>query len=322
VKGDNSLWSFLVTLKNPHGVLAGKFALRAENKQHAIDCDSAYGPVFGFGCISVCDNNNANTGSWTQIGMRDRECACANDTAFSTADASVHKDICDAIHPSIDMFERAMRIGLSVVNRSYFMSVPFSGQGSATPDRITITIDPLVGVRLLQAGIPRGEFTCIINHKGFSISAIEAMLLSSAVGEQLQVDAWARRWAICDPEINSADLSSLQGLFSGMKIVLQKSHQKSLILLSRQLRNIGFEPLFLVLWGDSAVNATATFSSVFAASSRFQVQSISDRSLLSVDALDSLLSSESFLVDSEGALLRLVFKLRHSPFFATSAGNL
>jgi hypothetical protein len=82
-----------------------------------------------------------------------------------------------------------MRIGLSLVNLSYFMSVPFSGQGSATPDRITITTDPLVGVRLLQARIPRGEFTCIINHKGFPTSAIEAMLLSSAVGEQLQVDA-------------------------------------------------------------------------------------------------------------------------------------
>jgi hypothetical protein len=116
-----------------------------------------------------------------------------------------------------------------------------------------------------------------------------------------------------DPQIDSADFSSLQNLVSGVEVVLQKSHQKSLILLSLQLGNVGFEPLFLVLWGDSAVDATVTLSSAFAASSRVQVQAVSDRSLLSVDALDGLLSSESFLVDSEGALLRLLVMLRHPP---------
>jgi hypothetical protein len=47
-KGDDSLQSFLFTLKNPHSVSPRKFALRREQKQHAIYCCSASGPVFGF----------------------------------------------------------------------------------------------------------------------------------------------------------------------------------------------------------------------------------------------------------------------------------
>jgi hypothetical protein len=52
-------------------------------------------------------------------------------------------------------------------------------------------------------------------------------------------------------------------------------------------------------------------SSAFTASSRFYLQSVSALSLLFIDALDGLLSSESFLVDSEDALLQILYKLRH-----------
>jgi hypothetical protein len=40
----------------------------------------------------------------------------------------------------------------------------------------------------------------------------------SQVEEHLPVDACARRFVICDPEIDSADFSSLRGLRSGMAI--------------------------------------------------------------------------------------------------------
>jgi hypothetical protein len=46
-KGDDSLRSFLFTLRNPHGVPPRKFALRAERKEHAIICNSTWCPVFG-----------------------------------------------------------------------------------------------------------------------------------------------------------------------------------------------------------------------------------------------------------------------------------
>jgi hypothetical protein len=43
-KADYSLKSFLFTLKNPHNIPAKRFALKAENKEEAIMCDSALGP--------------------------------------------------------------------------------------------------------------------------------------------------------------------------------------------------------------------------------------------------------------------------------------
>jgi hypothetical protein len=158
----------------------------------------------------------------------------------------------------------------------------------------------------------------------FLTSTVEAVLLSPAVGEQLQVDACAGRFDICASGINSTDFSSLQSLLSGKEVIVQKSHQKSLILLSQQLLNVDFERLFYGLWGDSSspVDAAVTLSSAFAAHSRVYLHSVSDVSLLSVDEGVSLLSSESFMVDSEDALCNSCFRLGIHPFFATSGGNL
>jgi hypothetical protein len=62
-KADPSLKSFLFTLKNPHNVPARRFALKAEEKNSAILCDSNYCPNF---CdIVVRENCNTNTLSYT-----------------------------------------------------------------------------------------------------------------------------------------------------------------------------------------------------------------------------------------------------------------
>jgi hypothetical protein len=148
----------------------------------------------------------------------------------------------------------------------------------------------------------------------FPTSTVEAVFLSPAVGEQLQVDACARGFDICASGIDSTDFSSLRSLLSGKEVILQKSHQKLLILLSQQLLNVGFERLFYGFLGDSStVDAAVTLSSAFAAHSRVYLHSVSDVSLLSLDALDSLLSSESFMVESEDALLQILFPFGHPP---------
>jgi hypothetical protein len=68
-KADDSQKSFLFTLKNPHNIPARRFALKAEKKQWAINCDSEHGPHFGCGAdIVVYDNCNANTSSFTLLG--------------------------------------------------------------------------------------------------------------------------------------------------------------------------------------------------------------------------------------------------------------
>jgi hypothetical protein len=61
LNADPSLKSFLFTLKNPHNVMARRFALKAEKRQRAISCDSGGSPDF---CdVGVSDNSDRNTDS-------------------------------------------------------------------------------------------------------------------------------------------------------------------------------------------------------------------------------------------------------------------
>jgi hypothetical protein len=96
-----------------------------------------------------------------------------------------------------------------------------------------------------------------------------------------------------------------------VKVILQKLHQKSLILLSRKLGNIGLEHLCFGLCGDSAADVPVMIVSSFTVRSRVSRQSVSNPLLLSIDALDDLLSSESFFVDSEEALLDILLTIGH-----------
>jgi hypothetical protein len=75
-KADDSLRSFLFTLKNPHNIPARRFALKAGEKHRVIYCYYACGPCFGD--ISVSDNCNANTDSYTFLGI-----AYTNDTGLN-----------------------------------------------------------------------------------------------------------------------------------------------------------------------------------------------------------------------------------------------
>jgi hypothetical protein len=75
-KVDDSLKSFLFTLKNPHNIPGRRFALMAQKKDVAILCNSECGPWF---CgIGVSDNCNANTLSNTDLGF-----AYTNDTGLN-----------------------------------------------------------------------------------------------------------------------------------------------------------------------------------------------------------------------------------------------
>jgi hypothetical protein len=71
-ESNDSLESFLVTLKNPHNIPAKRLQLRADQKDRAIDCTSNGGPFFLYG-IWIYDQGNANTRSNTN-------CCCIVDT--------------------------------------------------------------------------------------------------------------------------------------------------------------------------------------------------------------------------------------------------
>jgi hypothetical protein len=71
-KTDESLKSFLFTLKNPHNIPARKFGLKVETKEYTIYCNSGYGPSFRDGCaFAVSQNCNTHTGSSTYLGDYD-----------------------------------------------------------------------------------------------------------------------------------------------------------------------------------------------------------------------------------------------------------
>jgi hypothetical protein len=65
-KADQSLKSFLFTLKNPHNVPVRRFTLMPQKKDKAMFCDSGLGPCFSD--IDVSDDCNAYTVSWTEFG--------------------------------------------------------------------------------------------------------------------------------------------------------------------------------------------------------------------------------------------------------------
>jgi hypothetical protein len=77
LKADDSLKSFLFTLKNPHNIPARRFALKAEKKHWAINCDCKRGPDFANNDIRVFDDCNANTRNDTSLGW-----AYTNDTGL------------------------------------------------------------------------------------------------------------------------------------------------------------------------------------------------------------------------------------------------
>jgi hypothetical protein len=74
-KTDNSLKSFLFTLKNPHNIPARRFALKVNERGAAIYCDSECGPSFGGdgSDIRVSNDCNANTDSWAYFYRYDND---------------------------------------------------------------------------------------------------------------------------------------------------------------------------------------------------------------------------------------------------------
>jgi hypothetical protein len=122
-------------------------------------------------------------------------------------------------------------------------------------------------------------------------------LIFPAVREQLSVDGSARKFFVENSRIETADIHSLQLVLSGETISIQQSQR----LLSGLLGNVNLELLFL----DCSKAAIRTNLSDLVMERRIDLESVD----VSVEALDSLLLSESISVRSEDALLRLILKL-------------
>jgi hypothetical protein len=82
LKADESLQSFVFTLKNPHNIPARRFALKSEMKHQAIICNSERGPCFG--CypvnMAVYDDCHVSTDTYMTLGS-----TYTNDTGLNSA---------------------------------------------------------------------------------------------------------------------------------------------------------------------------------------------------------------------------------------------
>jgi hypothetical protein len=67
LKSDESLKSFLFTLKNPHGVAPRRFVLKPEMRHSAIAADARLGPVFTD--LAICDQSNSGPVNGTKLGV-------------------------------------------------------------------------------------------------------------------------------------------------------------------------------------------------------------------------------------------------------------
>jgi hypothetical protein len=157
--------------------------------------------------------------------------------------------------------------------------------------------NPLAVVRSSQLS---DSFDFIVKEAVIETSISEAASLFPAVREQLSVDGCARKFFVKDSGIEAADIHSLQLLFSGERISIRRSHG----LLSRLLGNVNLEVLFL----DRSESDIGVNLSELMIERRIDLESV-DVSVLSIEALDSLLLSELVTVESEDALLRLILQL-------------
>ena len=68
------LYSFIFTLKNTHGVEPTRY-MKKKDSDYAINCDSKYGPTFGYNDIYIDDNCNKKNSCWIMNdGIHGYEC--------------------------------------------------------------------------------------------------------------------------------------------------------------------------------------------------------------------------------------------------------
>jgi hypothetical protein len=178
--------------------------------------------------------------------------------------------------------------------RQYFELAAGRCHAGADADALTAPeTRALKHARQLRAAVSQ-DFTVAINGTQIGRSATEAAALSPAVALQLSVDACAHKMNVHDGRIGSLAISSFWRLLNAGGVSLSPSKSRSLGLLFGRLSNPDLECRFTGLAPTDSL------------------------SLLSVDALDALLSDGGMALpislDSEDALLEAILGLGEDYF--------
>jgi hypothetical protein len=147
-------------------------------------------------------------------------------------------------------------------------------------------IDTTTAALSAIAGLPADAFTFVVNGTTVKVSTSDAVALSPAVAVQLSVDACGRTFVVDDPEVNATAISFFECLSSSSEPNLSLPASAS----SRE--SLSF--LFRGLW-----NSSLELDSLFTGP-RGGVPSLPDSVLLlSVDAVDALLSDRTFFFQAK-----------------------
>jgi hypothetical protein len=175
-------------------------------------------------------------------------------------------------------------------------------------------------IQRMRSTISTEFFIFVINGTEIETDLMEAMLLSPAASEHLLIDSSTQQFVICNDKINPSQFYSLQKLIRGETISVEKSQRTSFLLLCRHLGNQELVHLFFGLWtldSESSVPDQLEVNVVDVLSrnwrsicaSKIGATLVDDFLLLSIDALDKILSSKSLQIESEDMLLTLITQL-------------
>jgi hypothetical protein len=173
------------------------------------------------------------------------------------------------------------------------------------------------GLQRVKNVINSDSFTFVINGTRFEIDIIDALLLSPAAHERLQHDRRDTTIVIDDDNISCAAFSKLTDLLKCVSVEVNMAERKSMILLCRYLQNNTMEKIFFGLSIGQSSSISVTFGSSKPSdcsiiASDFYLYSKEDLSLLSVETLSDILSSDSLVLLSEDSLFDLLISFGDS----------
>jgi hypothetical protein len=93
------------------------------------------------------------------------------------------------------------------------------------------------GIGRLNDFFGRDLFTFVVNREEFTVTIVEALLLSPYVVNELKSDNTTQRFVIKDSRIESFNFSIIVSLFRSERVLLKSSSRKSQIVLLQKLGN-------------------------------------------------------------------------------------
>jgi hypothetical protein len=175
------------------------------------------------------------------------------------------------------------------------------------------------GIERMKTMVPSDPFTFLVNGSRFETDVMNAVLLSPAVHSQILHDRTVDSFVIDDDSVTVQAFSMLNDILSGGSVTLSMAERKPMLTICRSLRTRRLETLILAAsFGCSSSTTLDILGSEEQVlpidPAKVYLFSKSDLSLLPVQTLFELFSSDSLVVQTEVWLFDFIFSLRESGY--------